>query len=122
MDPARFPNDPELNPMQRLCISNVCGEGLSTGRRWLGRLPKVSTDVVSPQWDRDNAMPSRGIHRQAMSLVRGEYDVDHEADGDGGLGIVPAARTHPPVVRKGKMKERAEERRGAQRRQRQPVR
>jgi hypothetical protein len=95
-DLAPYPDDPQLNPMDLFCISNFAGERLAVWRAVAWAVTDGLRRCGIPQWDRDHAAMGLGIDREALQLVRWEYDLD-VADGD--LGFVPATasvRIHPP--------------------------
>jgi hypothetical protein len=95
-DLAPYPDDPELNPMDLFCISNIAGERLAVWRALAWAVTDGLHRCGIPQWDRDNVAIGLGFDRDALRLVRWEYDVD-VAEGD--LGFVPATasvRIHPP--------------------------
>ncbi|GAA1542299.1 hypothetical protein GCM10009827_072290 [Dactylosporangium maewongense] len=95
-DLAPYPDDPELNPMDLYCIGNFAGERLAVWRAVAWAVTEGLHRCGIPHWDRDNAAVGLGVDRDAMRLVRWEYDLD-VADGD--LGFVPArasVRIHPP--------------------------
>ena len=82
--------------MDLFCISNVAGERLAVWRAVAWSVTDGLRRCGIPQWDRDGAALGLGIGREALRLVRWEYEFD-VVDGD--LGFVPAAacvRTSPP--------------------------
>jgi hypothetical protein len=94
-DLAPYPDDPQLNPMDLFCVGNAVGERLAVWRAMAWAITHGLRRCGIPQWDRDHAAMGLGVDREALRLVRWEYDLD-VADGD--LGFVPASasvRIHP---------------------------
>ncbi|HTJ32683.1 MAG TPA: hypothetical protein VL738_05585 [Dactylosporangium sp.] len=89
-DLAPYPDDPQLDPMDLFGISNFAGERLAVWRAVAWAVTDGLRRCGIPYWHRDTAAIRLGVDREALQLVRWEYDID--------LGFVPASASvsiHP---------------------------
>jgi hypothetical protein len=92
-----YPEEPDLNPWHRHAINNSDGEALAVWRALAWELTAGRSRFAIPAYYRDEAARFLGVDREAVRLVRWEYEVDVEqpewltAD----VGFVPARSCVP---------------------------
>lgn len=92
-----YPEEPHRNPWRRYAINNNDGEALAVWRAFAWALTANRSRYAIPAYYRDEAAQHLGIDREAVQLVRWEYEVDSEhsewpaAD----VGFVPGRASVP---------------------------
>ncbi|MCZ7423623.1 hypothetical protein O7605_29365 [Verrucosispora sp. WMMA2121] len=92
-----YSDDVDLNPWCRYAINNDDGEALAVWRALAWELTAGRSRSAVPAYYRDEAAQLRGMNREAVQLVRWEYEVDVEqADWlTADIGFVPARACVP---------------------------
>ncbi|MFY1652145.1 hypothetical protein ACN27J_14770 [Solwaraspora sp. WMMB762] len=74
-----YPEEPYRNPWRRYAINNNDGEALAVWRAFAWALTAGRSRYAIPAYYRDQAAQLLGIDREAVQLVRWEYEVDSES-------------------------------------------
>ncbi|WP_432049892.1 hypothetical protein [Verrucosispora sp. NA02020] len=92
-----YPDDADLNPWCRYAINNGDGEALAVWRALTWELTAGRSRFVIPAYYRDEAAQLRSVSREAVRLVRWEYEVDVEQSEwlSADVGFVPARACVP---------------------------
>ncbi|MBB4743554.1 hypothetical protein BJY16_007013 [Actinoplanes octamycinicus] len=87
-----YPDDLHLNPWHRHGINNCHGESLAVWRALAWALTEGRSRYAIPCYYRDEVAQCLGVDREAMQLIRWEYEVDVELPdwGTADYGFVPA--------------------------------
>lgn len=92
-----YSDDADLNPWCRYAINNSDGEALAVWRALAWELTAGRSRFAVPAYYRDEAAQLRGMNREAVQLVRWEYEVDVEQPDwlTADIGFVPARACVP---------------------------